>query len=86
MADYSIYFRASIEKDFKSIPTKDVKKILQRIQSLTKELRPTGCEKLTDQEQYRVRQGSYRIIFSIQDEEHSVVIVKVIHRKDVYRK
>ena len=85
MAGYKIYFRKSVEKDFRVIPKKDVKKILQRIELLAAEPRPLGCEKLTDQERYRIRQGRYRIVYSIQDDELTVWIVKVAHRKDIYR-
>lgn len=84
MAEYKVYFRASVEKDFKSIPRQELRRILQRIESLTREPRPFGCEKLTDQERYRLRQGRYRIIYSVQDKDLSVWIVKVGHRKDVY--
>jgi mRNA interferase RelE/StbE len=85
MAEYKIHFRESVEKDFRVIPKKDVKKILQRIKLLAAEPRPLGCEKVTDQERYRMRQGRYRIVYSIQDDEFTVRIVKVGHRKDIYR-
>jgi len=85
MAAYKVYFRASVEKDFASIPKSDLKKILQRIKTLAKNPRPPGCEKLTGQERYRVRQGRYRIVYSIHDDELTVWIVKVGHRKDIYR-
>jgi mRNA interferase RelE/StbE len=85
MAEYEIYFRESIEKDFRTIPKKDLKKIIRRIEELSEDPRPPGYEKLTGQERYRVRQGLYRIIYSVQDEELTVWIVKVGHRKDVYR-
>jgi len=85
MAEYKVYFRESVEKDFKAIPKKDIRKILNRIESLAVEPRPLGCEKLTGQERYRVRQGQYRIVYSVQDKESTVWIVRVGHRKDVYR-
>ncbi len=85
MAAYKIFFRESVEKDFAAIPRSDLKKILQRIQALTDNPRPAGCEKLTAQERYRVRQGRYRILYSIQDWELTVWVVKVRHRKDIYR-
>ena len=85
MAVYNIYFRKSVEKDFNPIPKKDIQKILRRIKALGEDPRPSGCEKLTGQERYRVRQGGYRIVYSIQDEALAVWIVKVGHRKDVYR-
>ena len=85
MAVYKVYFRESVEKDFITIPKKDLKRILQRIKRLEDNPRPPGCEKLTGQERYRVRQGKYRIAYSIQDYELTVWIVQVGHRKDVYR-
>jgi mRNA interferase RelE/StbE len=85
MAVYNIYFRESVEKDFITIPKKEIEKILHRIEMLAENPRPSGCEKLTGQERYRVRQGRYRIVYSIQDKELTVWVVKVGHRKDVYK-
>lgn len=85
MGAYKVYFRASVEKDFASIPRGDVKQILQRIKTLTEDPRPPGCEKLTGQERFRVRQGRYRIVYSIQDKELTVWVVRVGHHKDIYR-
>lgn len=85
MAAYKVYFRESVEKDFGAIPKKDLKRILRRIEALAENPRPQGSEKLTGLERYRVRQGRYRIVYSIQDEGLTVWIVKVGHRKDVYR-
>ncbi len=85
MAEYKVYFRESVEKDLRIIPKRDVNKILRRIELLTAEPRPSGCEKLSGQEKYRLRQGRYRIVYSIQDTELTVWIVKVSHRKDIYR-
>jgi mRNA interferase RelE/StbE len=82
---YKIYFKKSVWKDFESIPKNDLQKILKVIESLEKDPRPPGCRKLSGQERYRLRQGRYRIIYSIQDDELSVWIVKVGHRRDVYR-
>jgi mRNA interferase RelE/StbE len=85
MAAYKVLFKASVEKDFAAIPKKDVKKILKRIDALTENPRPWGSEKLTGQERYRLRQGLYRIVYSIQDDELTVWVVKVGHRKEIYR-
>jgi mRNA interferase RelE/StbE len=85
MAAYKVYFKESVEKDLSAIPKEDLKKILRRIEMLAVDPRPSGHEKLTGQERYRVRQGRYRIVYSIQDEVLTVWIVKVGHRKDVYR-
>lgn len=85
MGEYKIFFKESVEKDLRSIPKKDLKKILTRIEALAKEPRPQGYEKLSSQDKYRIRQGTYRIIYSIQEQELTVWVVKVGHRKDVYR-
>ncbi len=84
MASYRIFFKKSVEKDFAVIPHKDLKKILVRIKTLENNPRPAGCEKLTGQQRYRLRQGRYRIVYSISDRELAVWIVKVGHRKDIY--
>ena len=85
MAAYKIYFKKSVEKDFKVIPKKDLLKILERIEALAEDPRPLVCEKLSGQRKYRLRQGRYRILYSIQDDELTIWVVKVGHRKDIYR-
>ena len=85
MAEYKIYFKESVEKDFSTISNKDLQKIISRIQTLAEDPRSPGCEKLTGQDRYRVRQGHYRIVYPIRDEELTVWIVKVGRRKDIYR-
>ncbi len=85
MAAYNIFFKKSVWKDFERITKKNLKRILNRNETLAEDPRPPGCEKLTGQERYRLRQGRYRIVYSIQDDELSVWVVKVGHRKDVYR-
>ena len=84
MAVYKLYFKASVEKDLTKITKKDLKKILRRIKELADNPRPSGCEKLTGQERYRLRQGRYRIVYSIQDYNLTVWVIKVGHRKDIY--
>ena len=85
MASYDLVFRKSIAKDLRAFPKKDVKRIMQRISALVLDPRPPGCEKLSGQERYRIRQGAYRIIYEIVDATLLVLVVKVGHRRDVYR-
>ncbi len=85
MAVYSLFFKESVQKDLDGIPKKDLRRILSRIKSLAGEPRLQGCEKLTGQNRYRLRQGRYRIVYSVQDEQRTVTVVKVGHRKDIYR-
>lgn len=85
MAEYETFFKESVWKDLRKVPKAKLKKILSRIRKLNDNPRPTGCEKLTGQELYRIRQGKYRIVYSIQDDELTVWVIKVGHRKNVYR-
>jgi mRNA interferase RelE/StbE len=85
MASYELVFKKSVAKDLRAFPIKDVKRITQRIQALAENPRPPGCEKLSGQERYRVRQGIYRVIYEIRDSTLAVLIVKVAHRRQVYR-
>ncbi|MGB7413111.1 MAG: type II toxin-antitoxin system RelE/ParE family toxin [Thermosynechococcaceae cyanobacterium] len=85
MASFRVIFKKSVTKDLRHIPKSDVARILSRIETLAIEPRPQGIEKLSSQEKYRIRQGVYRIIYEIADKELIVVIVKVGHRRDVYK-
>ncbi|MDD2734263.1 MAG: type II toxin-antitoxin system RelE/ParE family toxin [Desulfuromonadaceae bacterium] len=85
MAGYSIFFKESVKKDLDAIPKGDLLRIMERIRNLADDPRPAGCEKLSGQEKYRVRQGNYRIVYSIQDTGLTVWVVTVGHRREVYR-
>ncbi len=85
MAKYKITFKKSVAKDLRSIPFKDVARILERINTLADAPRMEGCVKLAAQEHYRVRQGLYRIVYEIRDEVLVVHVVKVGHRSSVYK-
>ena len=85
MASYKIVFRESITKDLRAIPNKDVARILRRIDELAHDPRPPGSEKLTGEEKYRIRQGNYRVLYTIEDEIVTVTVVKIGHRRNVYR-
>ena len=85
MGDYRVFFKKSVEKDLAVIPAKDLRRILERIEMLIQDPRPPGCEKLTGQNRFRIRQGQYRILYLIQDQLLTIIVVKVAHRKYVYR-
>ncbi|MCK7460484.1 type II toxin-antitoxin system RelE family toxin [Idiomarina aminovorans] len=86
MANYKLVFKKSVSRDLQSIPNKDVVRILQRMELLQENPRSVGSEKLSGQERYRVRQGVYRIIYEVADELLVVTVVKVGHRKHVYKR
>ena len=85
MARYELRFKPSVTKDLRGLPRADVQRILARIESLRADPRPPGSEKLSAQERYRVRQGTYRILYTVVDDALIVEVVKVGHRRDVYR-
>jgi mRNA interferase RelE/StbE len=85
MANYKIVFKRSVAKDLRPIPTQDVRRILARIDQLAKDPRPPGAERLTGDDKYRIRQGRYRILHTIADEIVTVTVVRVGHRRNVYR-
>ena len=86
MANYKILIKTSAAKEIESLPTrKDRRRVVEKIRKLAENPRPKGCEKLSGQDRYRVRQGNYRIIYSIDDDRLVVHVVKVGDRKDVYR-
>lgn len=86
MASYRIELKRSAAKEIEKIKNKrDRQRIVERIAGLSENPRPTGCQKLSGQESYRIRQGEYRIVYTIADALLVVEIVKVGHRRDVYR-
>jgi mRNA interferase RelE/StbE len=85
MANYNILIRKSVYKDFDRIPKKDVKRIIKAIGKLAEDPRPPQSKKLSGEDKYRLRCGSYRVIYEIQDDKLIVYVVKARHRKDVYR-
>jgi len=85
VAKYKISVKKSAVKELEAIPKKELQKIIKKIQSLASDPRPEGSQKLSQREQCRIRQGDYRIIYSIQDDDLAVHIIKVGHRKEIYR-
>lgn len=86
MAKYSVVFKRSVYKDLRRVPKKDVDRIFQRIDEIADAPRGPGCEKLSGQERYRARQGVYRIIYEIVNEDLIITVVKIGHRGDVYNR
>jgi len=85
MEKYRIELRKSVQKDFESIPKKDLQRIILAIESLADNPRPPQSKKLSGLEQYRLRQGNYRILYSIKDDLLIVFVVAAGHRKEIYR-
>jgi len=85
VANYKILIKPSAVKELNEIPKRELSKITDRISSLSTDPHPSGCEKLAAQNTYRIRQGSYRIIYTIEDDKLIILVIKVGHRRDVYR-
>jgi mRNA interferase RelE/StbE len=80
MARYELRVKPSVTRDLRGIPQADVRRILARLEALRDDPRPPGSEKLSAQERYRLRQGNYRILYTVADAELIVEVVKVGHR------
>ena len=86
MGKYKVLVKPSAVKELENIPRKkDRQRIVERISTLADDPRPHGSQKLSGNDRFRLRQGSYRIIYSIEDDALIVYVIKVGHRKDVYR-
>lgn len=85
MASYRLLIKPSAAKEIEALPKKDRLRVIDRIQALSENPRPPGSEKLSGHDKYRVRQGLYRIVYSVSDEEVVVCVVRVAHRREVYR-
>jgi mRNA interferase RelE/StbE len=82
---YSVEIKRSAAREIEALPLHDRRQVIERIGLLADDPRPRGCEKLVGGERYRVRQGDYRIVYSVEDSMLIVWVVKVGHRRDVYR-
>ena len=85
MASYRLLIKPSAAKELEALPRNDRRRIAITIQHLASEPRPAGTEKLSGQEKYRLRQGNYRVLYFVDDARLVVTIVKIGHRRDVYR-
>ena len=87
MESYELLIKPSAVKELERVATKrDRARIVRRIRNLAKDPRPAGGEKLSTFERYRVRQGAYRIVYAVDDDQRQVTVVKIGHRRDVYRR
>jgi mRNA interferase RelE/StbE len=84
-ASYSLQIKKSAEKELRRIPKADLRRIVARIGTLAADPRPPGSEKLFNEDVYRIRQGDHRILYSIDDDRGVVMVIKIGHRREVYR-
>ena len=86
MEKYRLLIKRSAADELGRIPKRDLRRVVERVRALGEDPRPHGCEKLSAQERFRVRQGDYRVVYSIDDAGRTVEIFKIGHRGEVYRK
>lgn len=83
---YTIEFSRAAEKQLLSVQKQDLRKIAQKIDKLSSNPLPSGYEKLKGSEDlYRIRQGDYRIIYTVAEKKLLVLIIKIGHRREIYR-
>ncbi len=85
MARYELRIKPSAVTELEALQVPDRRRIVSRIQALAEECRPPGCQKLTGGDRYRIRQGVFRVLYEVNDTAGTVTVVKVGHRRDVYR-
>ena len=83
---YSLVIKKSAERELRALPKTDLRRITERIRGLAHNPRPPGNEKLSVQDRYRIRRGDYRIVYGVDDERRTIEVVKIGHRREVYRK
>lgn len=83
---YSILLAPPAERQLKALTEPVQKRIVKRLRTLKENPRPQGVKKLAGEEElYRIREGDYRIIYTIQDKQLTVLVVKIGDRKEIYR-
>ena len=81
---YQLVFEKHVQKQLEKIPEPDYSRVKKALLDLTRDPRPPGCKKLKGRNGYRIRQGDYRIIYSINDHILTVFVIAAGHRKDIY--
>ena len=85
MVSYELKIKKEAEKELRSLPKVDLKRAIQKIKSLGDNPRPQGAEKLKGEEGYRIRQGDWRVVYLIDDATKIVRVIRIGHRREVYR-
>ena len=85
MASYRLLIKPSAVKELEAVPREYRRRLATRMRELATQPRPPGAEKLSGHDLYRVRQGNYRILYEIIDHDLIVLVIKIGHRREVYR-
>jgi mRNA interferase RelE/StbE len=82
---YSVSLLRRAQKELADLPEDSYARVRDAVQALVEEPRPSGCKKLKGREGWRIRVGDYRVIYDIDDDEKTILVVHIGHRRDVYR-
>jgi len=85
VASYKLLIKRSAAKELEGLPSKVRRQVVDRVAELGATPRPQDVEKLSGQEKYRIRRGAYPVLYSIDDAAQTVTLIKIRHRRDVYR-
>lgn len=86
MPQFVVIYKPSAERALRALPTAVQRRIAAATDALRDDPRPHSCVKLAGPEElWRIRVGRYRVVYTIRDEELTVLVLRVAHRKDVYR-
>ena len=85
MASYRLLIKPSAVKELEALPAQDRRRLVTRLKRLSTDPRPAGSERLSASDLYRIRQGNYRVLYSMDDRERIVLVIKIGHRRNVYR-
>lgn len=82
---YTVEVQSKVFKELKKLPAKDRNTLIEAMERLGNDPRPHGARQLVNRHEWRIRVGTYRVLYTIEDDRLVVIVVKVGHRKDVYR-
>jgi len=85
VAGYRLLIKPSAVRELETLPARDRRRMVAKIEGLARNPRPPGSEKLSGEEKYRLRQGDFRVLYSIEDASVTLTVVKIGHRREVYR-
>ena len=86
MDKYTVYLEQAAERDLKRLHSKEFDRISFHIKALTENPRPAGCRKITgSKNDWRIRVGEYRIIYEVNDNDKTVMVMRIRHRREAYR-
>lgn len=84
MAGYRVGIKLTAAKELEELALRPRKAVVARIRALADDPR-RGCEKLSGEDKYRIRQGNLRVVYEVDDRLSTITVVKIGHRRDVYR-